>query len=73
MSTPLLILLTSVLTLVVFCLGMLAHRWWLRHRTTDEIRMGEKRCSDCLAPLPVGTCRTSTGQWLCRDCKGKAS
>ncbi len=59
------VLLTAALTLLVFNVGAWSMRWWLRSRTPDEVRRGDKRCSYCGVALPTGTCRTSLGQWRC--------
>lgn len=64
-----LILATSFATLLVFCAGLLAMRWWLRSKTPREQRHGSRSCDFCGRDLPANALRTHTGHWRCQEHK----
>jgi hypothetical protein len=65
------ILLTFVLTLLSVYAGWWAREWTLRHRSTEDLKTGPKRCAICQKALPESALKSISG-WRCAEHKSVA-
>jgi hypothetical protein len=70
-SDLLLVLVTFVATVLSAYLGWWAREWTLRHRSTEDLKTGTKRCAICQKALPERAIKSVSG-WRCAEHKSVA-